>query len=154
MNKRSKKYMRVYEKNARLQCRQKKCYEPTLQTPAISVMYMGVNTYTSAGTHMSWVSSRLSPLPCGCAVYVLKVCPGDIAFGGSSSGSCTAREFWKAHILSLRSFADICARACRLIFRSHNHGWNSEAATQFSETVNLVAWDSHPGHPHGWLCSY
>ena len=30
INKRSRKYMRVYEKNARLQCRQKKCYEPTL----------------------------------------------------------------------------------------------------------------------------
>ena len=33
--------MRVYEKNVRLQCRQEKCYEPTLQTPAISVMDMG-----------------------------------------------------------------------------------------------------------------
>ena len=90
-------------------------------------MYMGVNTYTSAGTHMSWVSSRLSPLPCGCAVYVLKVCPGDIAFGGSSSGSCTAREFWKAHILSLRSFADICARL--RVFALVAAGWFSAVTT-------------------------
>ena len=86
--------MRVYEKCSFAMPR-KKCYEPTLQTPAISVMDMGVNTYTSAGTHISWVASRLSPLPCGCAVYVLKVCPGDNprAFGGSSSGSCATGEF-------------------------------------------------------------
>ena len=153
--------MRVYEKHARLQCRQKKCYEPTLQTPAISVMYMGVNTSASAGTHISWVSSRLSPLPCGCSVYVLKVCPGDIAFGGSSprflpnAWILKSTHFKFALVCGyLRSFAGICARCCTLISCSHNHGWNSEAATQFSETVNLVAWDSHPEHPHGWLCSY
>ena len=29
---------------------------------------------------------------------------------GLHQGSCTTREFWKTHILSLRSFADICAR--------------------------------------------
>ena len=76
--------MRVYEKNARLQCCQKKCYEPTLQTPAISVMYMGVNTYASAGTHfLGFIKIVTAAL--GCAVYVLKVCPGDIAFSGSSS---------------------------------------------------------------------
>ena len=100
----------------------KKCYEPILQTPAISVMYMGVNTSASAGTHISWVSSRLSPLPCGCSVYVLKVCPGDIAFGGSSSGFLHNAWILKdTHFKFalvcryLRSFAGICARCGTLI---------------------------------------
>jgi hypothetical protein len=94
-NKRSMKHMQFWGKNVRLQCLQKKWYEPTHQTPAISVMDMGVHTYISPGTHISWVSPGLSPLLCGCAVYVSKVLPKDNpgAFGGLHQVFALTREF-------------------------------------------------------------
>ena len=129
------------------------CYEPTLQTPAISIMDMDGHTYTSADTHISWVSSRLSPLPRGCAVYVLNVFPGDTphAFGGLHQVFALTREFWKAHILSLRSFADICAPL--QVFALVAAGWFSAFATMELRSSYAILWNSQSGRTIAWFFS-
>jgi hypothetical protein len=86
------------------------------------------------GTHISWVSSRLSPLPGGCAVYVLKVFPGE----NLHQVLALTCEFLKSTPFK---FALVCGywRSLLQVDFPQSQPWNSEAATQFSETVSLVA---------------
>jgi len=82
----------------------------------------------------------LSPLPCGCAVYVLKVFPGENpgAFGGLHQVFALTCEFLKRTPFK---FALVCGywRSLLQVDFPQSQPWNSEAATQFSETVILVA---------------
>ena len=137
--------MPVYpQKKPRLQHRQKKCYEPTLENPAISVIC------TSAGTFPGFHQGHHCPIVVQLSWQRIHEIMSDntCAFVRLHKVFALTREFWKAHIFSSRSFANMCALL--RVFALFAAGWVSAVTTIELKRRNAILWNRQSGCTIAW----